>query len=73
MLGDAYRALGDFASALEEYGQVAPTATSRAALAYRVGQVHYAQGEPARAIEVYARAEDADAAAWSTAPGCRPG
>ncbi len=63
VLGDAYQAIGDFAAASQAYGQVAPTATTAAALAYRIGQVHYAQGDPAGALEVYARPDVAEATA----------
>ena len=63
VLGDAYRAVGDFAAALEVYAQVAPTAENTAALAYRVGQVHSTQGDHRRALEVYGRADPANSGA----------
>lgn len=61
VLGDAHRAVGDFAAALEVYAQIAPTAENTAALAYRTGQVHHAQGDPRRALEIYGRADPANA------------
>ncbi len=71
LFGDAYRTNGDFARALAAYREVddrGADAPIRAAVAWRLGQIHQQQGEPRRALEVYGRAEltEADAVdhAW---------
>ena len=71
LFGDAYRTNGDFAQALAAYREVddrGGEAPIRAAVAWRLGQIHQQQGEPRRALEVYGRADltEADAVdhAW---------
>jgi DNA-binding SARP family transcriptional activator len=59
-LGDAYRAEHKLDAALAAYEQAVPGGISRepleAAIAWRVGLVHHARGEPGRALETYRRA-----------------
>lgn len=55
LLGDAQRAGGDLDAALATYRQMDRPGDrwKDAAVAFRIGQVHYLQGEPCRALEVY--------------------
>lgn len=59
VLGDAQRAGGDLDAALATYRQMDQTGdrSTDAAVAFRIGQVHYLQGKPCRALEVYEAAD----------------
>ncbi len=59
LLGDAQRAGGDLDAALATYRQLDQPGDrlKDAAVAFGIGQVHYLQGEPCRALEVYEAAD----------------
>lgn len=59
VLGDAQRAGGDLDAALATYRQMDQSGdrSTDAAVAFRIGHVHYLQGEPSRALEVYGAAD----------------
>lgn len=73
LLGDAQRAGGDLDAALATYRQLDQPGDrlKDAAVAFGIGQVHYLQGEPCRALEVYEAADPHQV--LSTRRGCSSG
>jgi ATP/maltotriose-dependent transcriptional regulator MalT/DNA-binding SARP family transcriptional activator len=75
LAGQAHQVRGEWDLALERYGRLAGDGETDAALAWRMGLIHYLRGEPERALEIYERArtgtgepqDDALLLAWTAA------